>query len=406
MPSDVADRLAALVDGGANDDAGAFTGRPALARPSSYPDARQTEAIGAWLESQLDDAEFSVQLDALDAGVSRMFDDSLGKADGKKPFDISGMSSSQIEVLTQALALASMLRTAYTDLHGKLGQVSFDAATAQAKAIERQGVSALSGSVAQGAMQLGFAGAGAGMQAKGLARERGALGNQGQRLNHLDIEARGIKMDLKQQGKSASRAGIDVPDTPNAKRPVAADGGAQKATATNLPASDPKLAAAPDVSDTLAAAGEAQRATPDGSAPAVQSSEPQAVVNRPLTPEQKAVLEQRLQDIRNESVELNQTMSDERLQAQSLRARGDFLMQIQHPVAGLAAGASRYASTLEESQQQIAQASARVASTAADDAREGSHKASALAAEVLRIIQSSNESRAATMASIANNRSA
>ena len=82
---------------------------------------------------------------------------------------------------------------------------------------------------------------------------------------------------------------------------------------------------------------------------------------------------------------------------------GNAVMQNSTAVGNIAGGSGQYAATLERSEQQISQASNRVAGTASDDVRESARKANSLIQEILKIMESISQSKMTSMAAVAGN---
>ncbi|EQX80834.1 hypothetical protein G938_04950 [Escherichia coli UMEA 3200-1] len=82
---------------------------------------------------------------------------------------------------------------------------------------------------------------------------------------------------------------------------------------------------------------------------------------------------------------------------------GNAIMQNSTAVGNIAGGSGQYAATLERSEQQISQASNRVAGTASDDVRESARKVNSLIQEILKIMESISQSKMTSMAAVAGN---
>lgn len=82
---------------------------------------------------------------------------------------------------------------------------------------------------------------------------------------------------------------------------------------------------------------------------------------------------------------------------------GNAIMQNSTAVGNIAGSSGQYAATLERSEQQISQASNRVAGTASDDVRESARKANSLIQEILKIMESISQSKMTSMAAVAGN---
>lgn len=91
------------------------------------------------------------------------------------------------------------------------------------------------------------------------------------------------------------------------------------------------------------------------------------------------------------------------LNARRQEMTGDAIMRNSMAVGSIAGSSGQYAATLERSEQQISQASNRVAGTASDDVRESVRKANSLIQEILKIMESISQSKMTTMAAVAGN---
>lgn len=91
------------------------------------------------------------------------------------------------------------------------------------------------------------------------------------------------------------------------------------------------------------------------------------------------------------------------LNARRQEMTGDAIMRNSMAVGSIAGSSGQYAATLERSEQQISQASNRVAGSASDDVRESARKASSLIQEILKIMESISQSKMTTMAAVAGN---
>lgn len=91
------------------------------------------------------------------------------------------------------------------------------------------------------------------------------------------------------------------------------------------------------------------------------------------------------------------------LNARRQEMTGDAIMRNSMAVGSIAGSSGQYAATLERSEQQISQASNRVAGTASDDVRESARKANSLIQEILKIMESISQSKMTTMAAVAGN---
>lgn len=91
------------------------------------------------------------------------------------------------------------------------------------------------------------------------------------------------------------------------------------------------------------------------------------------------------------------------LNARRQEMTGNAIMQNSMAVGSIAGSSGQYAATLERSEQQISQASNRVAGTASDDVQESARKANRLIQEILKIMESISQSKMTSMAAVAGN---
>lgn len=111
-----------------------------------------------------------------------------------------------------------------------------------------------------------------------------------------------------------------------------------------------------------------------------------------------------LKGLKNEKLALRQNIEDNlALNARRQEMTGDAIMRNSMAVGSIAGSSGQYAATLERSEQQISQASNRVAGTASDDVRESARKANSLIQEILKIMESISQSKMTTMAAVAGN---
>ena len=82
---------------------------------------------------------------------------------------------------------------------------------------------------------------------------------------------------------------------------------------------------------------------------------------------------------------------------------GDAISRNSMMVGSIAESSGQYASILERSEQQISQASTQVAGTASENAREDASQVSNLIQEILKIMESTSQSKMSTMAAVAGN---
>ncbi|WP_435954192.1 IpaC/SipC family type III secretion system effector [Dryocola sp. BD626] len=122
-----------------------------------------------------------------------------------------------------------------------------------------------------------------------------------------------------------------------------------------------------------------------------------------LTAQSRASMSSRLQDIELEIKNEGLTLSDSQIKARSDQTLGDAVMRNAPVVGNLAGSAGQYAATLDRSDQQISQASSRVATAASEESKESGRKDLSLIQELLRILENINQSHHAAMSAIAGN---
>ena len=365
--------------------AGALAGQPELAKPQGMLKPEDAGALHRWLSGKLDDRQFTAGIEQTMGKLELLIDKEL-KARGdeaKDPaFDISGMSTRMAALLAQAIVLMSALRTADSALSSKLSQVSFDATKSTAASMVREGLSNLSSSVAQGAIQFGVTGVGAKKQLSGLSAERGALKNNAPKLNKLGDEARNIQGALGRQG--SVKLGADADSMKDIKLASPQAGNRQSLAEMNA-----QPGAGAGVADGMAAARE-------GAVP-LQAS------NQRLASQHEAALGSVGDDIPVKTRAEQAALEDTRLKSQAKQTTGKAIMEASNAAGGIAGGSGRYAATLEQADQQISQASGRVASNASDEARERSRKADSIIQDLLKTLEGVSQSKSAAMGAIAGN---
>lgn len=151
---------------------------PALASPSVGLNKEVSDALKAFLPEKMEDPKFVRDFGALheqlESGVNKLVQDNIKEqAEQGKPFDITGFSSSAVALIVAANVLLLSLNKADAELGNKLSLVSYDAAKSTAASMMREGVGLLSGSIAQGSLQLAITGAGATIQHK--AQQAGVM---------------------------------------------------------------------------------------------------------------------------------------------------------------------------------------------------------------------------------------
>ncbi|EDD5405391.1 RNA polymerase sigma factor RpoS [Salmonella enterica subsp. enterica serovar Newport] len=297
------------------------------------------------------------------------------QAEVGKFFDISGMSSSAVALLAAANTLMLTLNQADSKLSGKLSLVSFDAAKTTASSMMREGMNALSGSISQSALQLGITGVGAKLEYKGLQNERGALKHNAAKIDKLTTESHSIKNVL--NGQNSVKLGAEGVDSLKSLN--------MKKTGTD---------ATKNLNDATLKSNAGTSAT---ESLGIKDS------NKQISPEHQAILSKRLESVESDIRLEQNTMDMTRIDARKMQMTGDLIMKNSVTVGGIAGASGQYAATQERSEQQISQVNNRVASTASDEARESSRKSTSLIQEMLKTMESINQSKASALAAIAGN---
>lgn len=354
---------------------------PTLTAPAPGILTKTTGTVTSFLKTSIQNADIKQDLNALANNFSHKANDMVQthlreqKAEVGTFFDISGMSSSAVALLAAANTLMLTLNQADTQLSGKLSLVSFDAAKTTASSMMREGMNALSGSISQSALQLGITGVGAKLEYKGLQNERGALKHNASKIDKLTTESHSIKNVLNGQNSVKLGAeGVDSLKSLNMKK-TGAD------ATKNLNDVTLKSNAGAGATESLG----------------IKDS------NKQISPEHQAILSKRLESV-DADIRLEQnTMDMTRIDARKLQVAGDVIMKNSVTVGGIAGSSGQYAAIQERSEQQISQVSNRVASTASDEARESSRKSTSLIQEMLKAMESINQSKASALAAIAGN---
>ncbi|HII1672575.1 TPA: IpaC/SipC family type III secretion system needle tip complex protein [Salmonella enterica] len=354
---------------------------PTLTAPAPGILTKTTGTVTSFLKTSIQNADIKQDLNALANNFSHKANDMVQthlreqKAEVGTFFDISGMSSSAVALLAAANTLMLTLNQADTQLSGKLSLVSFDAAKTTASSMMREGMNALSGSISQSALQLGITGVGAKLEYKGLQNERGALKHNAAKIDKLTTESHSIKNVLNGQNSVKLGAeGVDSLKSLNMKK-TGAD------ATKNLNDATLKSNAGAGATESLG----------------IKDS------NKQISPEHQAILSKRLESVESDIRLEQNTMDMTRIDARKMQMTGDLIMKNSVTVGGIAGSSGQYAAIQERSEQQISQVSNRVASTASDEARESSRKSTSLIQEMLKAMESINQSKASALAAIAGN---
>lgn len=354
---------------------------PTLTAPAPGVLTQTTGTVTSFLKTSIQNADINQDLNALANNFSHKANDMVQthlreqQAEVGTFFDISGMSSSAVALLAAANTLMLTLNQADTQLSGKLSLVSFDAAKTTASSMMREGMNALSGSISQSALQLGITGVGAKLEYKGLQNERGALKHNASKIDKLTTESHSIKNVLNGQNSVKLGAeGVDSLKSLNMKK-TGAD------ATKNLNDVTLKSNAGAGATESLG----------------IKDS------NKQISPEHQAILSKRLESVESDIRLEQNTMDMTRIDARKLQVTGDVIMKNSVTVGGIAGSSGQYAAIQERSEQQISQVSNRVASTASDEARESSRKSTSLIQEMLKAMESINQSKASALAAIAGN---
>ncbi|KMN49315.1 hypothetical protein VL04_05470 [Chromobacterium violaceum] len=357
--------------------AGALAGKPDLAQPKSLLKPEDAGVLHSWLAAKREDAGFTAGVEHTANKLEQIIDKELEQrgAEQDPGFDISGLSTRMAALLSQAIVLMSALRTADNALSTKLSLVSFDATKATAASMVREGIANLSSSIVQSVGQVAITGVGAKKSLNGLNAERGALKNNAPKLGKLGDEGRNVQATLSRQN--------------TVKLAADADGLKQVGLKPQNGAARPEVAelsAQPNAAASVA-----------GDKISLQSS------NSKLARQHEAALGSSTEDLTAKSQAEQLAMDDTKLKAQAKQTTGKAIMDSSAAAGNIAGGSGRYAATLEQSEQQISQASSRVASTASEETRESSRKADSIIQELLRTLEGISQSKSSAMAAIAGN---
>lgn len=352
---------------------------PELNPPSIGLSQDALNTLKTYLQDKQNDPDFLRSFgelhEKIESGVNKVVESKIKEqSEQGKPLNISGLSSSAIALIAAANVLMLSLNTADSKLSSTLSLVSFDAAKSTAASMEREGMNALSGSISQSALQLGITAVGAKTEQKGISNERGALKNNGKKLEGLHAERADIKRTLNTHNSTklgADADGLSTLETQSGKGKISQN----LNEATQRPGIDDMA----------------------GDSVNLQAS------NQRLSPEHQAALGRRLDDIDTDIASQQNALDDNKLQARVKQTTGDTIMKSSQAVGGIAGSSGQYAATLERSEQQISQANNQVAKTASEDTRESAQKTRSLIQELLRMIESIGQSKSATIGAVAGN---
>ncbi|EQC2931794.1 IpaC/SipC family type III secretion system needle tip complex protein [Salmonella bongori] len=354
---------------------------PTLSAPVPGVLTQTVGTITSFLKTAIQNTDMRQDLNALTNNVTTKANEMVQtqlreqKAEVGTFFDISGMSSNAVALLAAANTLMLTLNQADSKLSGKLSLVSFDAAKTTASSMLREGMNALSGSISQSALQLGITGVGAKLEYKGLQNERGALKHNASKIDKLTTESQSIKNVLNGQNSVKLGAdGVDSLKTLNMKK-TGADATKNLNDVTLKPNASTSATESLNIKDS----------------------------NKQISPEHQAILSKRLESVESDIRLEQNTMDMTRVDARKMQMTGDLIVKNSVTVGGIAGASGQYAATQERSEQQISQVNNRVASTASDEARESSRKSTSLIQEMLKTMESINQSKASALAAIAGN---
>ncbi|EAA8471332.1 SPI-1 type III secretion system needle tip complex protein SipC [Salmonella enterica subsp. enterica] len=354
---------------------------PTLSAPAPGVLTQTSGTITSFLKASIQNTDMNQDLNAMANNVTAKANEVVQtqlreqQAEVGKFFDISGMSSSAVALLAAANTLMLTLNQADSNLAGKLSLVSFDAAKTTASSMMREGMNALSGSISQSALQLGITGVGAKLEYKGLQNERGALKHNAAKIDKLTTESHSIKNVL--NGQNSVKLGAEGVDSLKSLN--------MKKTGTD---------ATKNLNDATLKSNAGTSAT---ESLGIKDS------NKQISPEHQAILSKRLESVESDIRLEQNTMDMTRIDARKMQMTGDLIMKNSVTVGGIAGASGQYAATQERSEQQISQVNNRVASTSSDEARESSRKSTSLIQEMLKTMESINQSKASALAAIAGN---
>lgn len=354
---------------------------PTLTAPAPGVLTQTTGTVTSFLKTSIQNSDINQDLNAL----ANNFSDKANKMvqthfreqqlEVGNFFDISGMSSSAVALLVAANVLMLTLNHADAKLSGKLALVSLDAAKMTASSMIREGMDALSGSISQSALQLGITGVGAKMEYKGLQNERGALKHNAAKIDRLTNESLSIKNVLNGQNSVTLGAeGVDSLKSLNIKK-TSAD------ATKNLNDVTFKSESGAIATESLG----------------IKDS------NKRISPEHQAILSKRLESVEYEIRSEQNTMDMTRIDARKMQMTGDLIMKNSVTVGGIAGSSGQYAAIQERSEQQVSQVNNRLASAASDETRESARKSNSLIQEMLKAMESINQSKASAFSAIAGN---
>lgn len=356
--------------------------KPELAAPRDLLKPQDTGVLRSWLESLRLDSTFSDSVDTLYSQVEQATKKELSLRSDEQHdpgFDISGYSNRMTALLVQAIVLMSSLRTADTALSTQLSLVSFEAVKFTAAAMEREGMAALSSSISGAAFQFAVTGVGAKTSLNGLQQQRSALKFNGSKVNSATNELGGMQDALKRPNVASMGPQADslnkVDLKPNAQV-------------------KPGSAGADSVDNLRPAV-----ANPVGDTPAHDLSPS----NKQLSEEHSAALGNVGGGLSAQKQDESMALESNRLSGQGKYAVGQAIMQSSQAVNSMAMAGGTFVAARERSDQQISQASSRVADNASQETRESSRKSDTIIQDLIRMVDAVNQSRSAAMGAIAGN---
>lgn len=350
---------------------------PELASPTMALSQGGTDALKTYLQENKDSPDFNHDMGALSAKLEAEVSKVLQSKNKEQleqgvPFDISGLSPSATALLVAINGFLLSLNTSNRALSSKLSLVSFEASKNTAASMVREGMDALAGSIAQSTLQVGITAVGAKKQHDGLSNERGALKNNAARLEALNAESRQIRNTL--NSHNTTRLAADGDDMmhleTHSSRGTLRQSLNEESVVSNA-----------DASDSLG----------------LQSS------NERLSPEHQAALSRHLESIDADIDVQHRTLEDNKIKARDKQLLGDAIMRSSQAVGSIAGSSGQYTATQERSEQQISQASSRVATMASEDSRESAQGNLSMLQEMLRMIDNINQSKSNTIGVIAGN---
>ncbi|MGL5103433.1 MAG: IpaC/SipC family type III secretion system effector [Plesiomonas sp.] len=354
--------------------------KPELAAPRDLLKPQDTGVLRSWLESLRLDSSFADSVDTLYSQVEQAVTKELSlRSDEQRDpgFDISGYSNRMTALLVQAIVLMSSLRTADTELSTQLSLVSFEAVKFTAAAMEREGMAALSSSISGAAFQFAVTGVGAKTSLDGLQQQRSALKFNGSKVNNATKELGGMQDALKRPNVASMGSQADSLNKVDLKPNAQVKPGS----------------AGTDSVENLRSAGANSGSRDIELAPS----------NKQFSEEHTAALGNPSNGLSAQQLDESMALELNRLSGQGRYAVGQAIMQSSHAVNSMAMAGGTFAAALERSDQQISQASSRVADNASQETRESSRKSDTIIQDLIRMVDAVNQSRSAAMGAIAGN---